>query len=83
MGVNVDFKSYDNKWTIHGIIQNMGFYPPIANPCVMMRENLMTKFCEYIAVYQDDLYIASPTPADINKILKKPSTSSILMQIII
>ena len=24
--------------------------------------NLKTKCCEYIAVYQDDLYIASPTP---------------------
>ena len=23
-----------------------------------------TKFCGYIAVYQDDLYIASPTPED-------------------
>ena len=28
----------------------------------MMRENLKTKCCEYIAVYQDDLYIASPRP---------------------
>ena len=62
MGSNVDFKSYENKWTIHGIIQNMGFYPPTENPCVMMRENLKTKCCEYIVVYQDDLYIASPTP---------------------
>ena len=39
----------------------MGFYPPTENPCVMMRENLKTKWCEYIAVYHDDLYIASPT----------------------
>ena len=61
-GVNVDFKSYEKKWTIHGIIQNMGFYPPTETPCVKMRENLKTKCCEYIAVYQDDLYIASPTP---------------------
>ena len=28
----------------------------------MMRENFKTKCCEYIVVYQDDLYIASPTP---------------------
>ena len=28
----------------------------------MMRKNLKTKCCEYIALYQDDLYIASPTP---------------------
>ena len=31
----------------------------------MMRENLKTKCCEYTAVYQDDLYIASPTPEEI------------------
>ena len=55
MGVNVDFKSYDKKWTTHGIIQNMGFYPPRAKPCVMMRENLKSNFSEFIAVYQDDL----------------------------
>ena len=41
--VNVDFKSYEKKWTIHGILQNMGFYPPTENPCVMMRENLKKK----------------------------------------
>ena len=64
-GVNFDFKSYDKTWTIHGIIQNMGFYPPTENPCVMVRENIKTKCCEYIAVYQDDLYIASPTPEPI------------------
>ena len=28
----------------------------------MMRKNLKTKCCEYIALYQDDLYIASRTP---------------------
>ena len=31
----------------------------------MMRENLKTKCCEYIAVYVEDLYIASQTPEDI------------------
>ena len=31
----------------------------------MMREDLKTKCWEYIAVYQDDLYISSPTPDDI------------------
>ena len=69
-GVNVDFKSYDKKWTIHGVNQNMCFYPPTANPCVMMRENLIPSFCEYIAVCQDDLYIASPTPEDCVNTLK-------------
>ena len=48
--------------TNHAIIQNMGFNPPTAKPCVMMREKVSKKnFFEYIAVYQDDLYIASPT----------------------
>ena len=37
----------------------------MASSFVMMRENLETKCCEYIAVYQGDLYIASPTPEDI------------------
>ena len=64
------FCYYEKKWTIHGIIQNMGFYPPTENPCVMMRENLKTKCFEYIVVYQDDLYIASLTPEATPKILK-------------
>ena len=40
----------------------MGFYHPTENPFVIMRENVKTKCCEYIAVYQNDLYIASPIP---------------------
>ena len=47
--------SNGKKWTIHGIIQNMGFNLTKANPNVMMRENLKTKFCEYEAVYVNDL----------------------------
>ena len=31
----------------------------------MMRENLKPSYCEYIAVYLDDLYIASPKPKDV------------------
>ena len=31
----------------------------------MMRENLKTKSCEYIIVYQDELYIASTTLQEI------------------
>ena len=48
----------------------MGFYPPTENPCVMMRDNLKTKSSEYIVIYQDDLYIASPTPEAILNILQ-------------
>ena len=36
----------------------------------MMRENLKTKCCEYIAVYVDDLYIASQKPKHIVNTLK-------------
>ena len=58
------------KWTIHGILQNIGFYPPTENPCVMMRENPKTKSSEYIVIYQDDLYIASTTPEKLLNILQ-------------
>ena len=57
-GANVDLQSYDKKWTIHDIIQNMDFHCAKANPCVMMRENIETNCCKYIAVHVDDLYIS-------------------------
>ena len=46
------------------------FHPTKANPCVMMRENLKTNCCEYIAVYMIDLCIATQKPEDIINILK-------------
>ena len=55
----------------------MGFHLPTANPYVMMRENLKPKSCEYIAVYQDDLYIASPTSEDNVNTLKSNQKLSI------
>ena len=67
MGANVDLEFYDKKWTNH---PKYGFSPTKANPCVMMREDLKTKFCEYIAVYVNDLYIASQSPEDIVNTLK-------------
>ena len=39
--------------------QEGGFYPTKENPCVMMKENHKTKSCEYIIIYQDELYNAS------------------------
>ena len=48
----------------------MGFYASTENPFVRMRENLKTRCCEYIAVYHDDLYIASSTSEDIINMLK-------------
>ena len=46
---------------IHGILQNMGLYPPTENPCLMMIEKRKTRCSEYVVVYHDDLYIASQT----------------------
>ena len=48
----------------------MGFYPTTENPCVMMRENHITKSCDYTIIYQDELYIASTTLEEILYILQ-------------
>ena len=47
LGVNVDFTSYQNKWTIDAILQHMGFCCETENPSVLMRENLNTKCSIY------------------------------------
>ena len=81
MGSRCYLKSYGMKWTIHDIIQNMCFHPTKANPCVMMRENLKPKCCEYIAAYLDDLYLASPKPKDIcNTIEYKIKITQIIIE---
>ena len=46
------------------------FHPTKASLCVMMRENLKTKSCKYIAVYLDNLCIASPKQEDIVNTVK-------------
>ena len=43
----------------------MVFYSTTENPCVMIREIHNTKSCEYIIIYQDELYIASTTSGEI------------------
>ena len=48
----------------------MGFYPTTENPCVMMRVNHITKSCEYIIIYHDELYIALTTLGEIICILQ-------------
>ena len=68
-GVNADFTSYELKWTIDAILQHMGFYPTTENPCVMMRE-ISKQTSEYIAIYQDELYIASTTLEEILNMLQ-------------
>ena len=64
-GVNTDFSSYELKWTIDAILQCMGFYPTRENPYVMMRVNHITKTCEYIIIYHDELYITLTTLGEI------------------
>ena len=46
--VNNELTLYELKWTIHAILQHMGFYHTTENPCVKMRVNHKTKSCEYI-----------------------------------
>ena len=48
----------------------MGFYPTTENPCVMMRGNHITKFCEYMIIYHDELYNALTTLEEIIHIVK-------------
>ena len=64
--VNTDFSSCELKWTIDAILHHMGFYPTTENPCVMMRvNNHITKSCEYIIIYHDELYITLTTLEEI------------------
>ena len=70
-GVNIEFSLYELKWTIHAILQHMGFYHTTENPCVMMRAKHNTKSCECIIIHQDELYIASSTLQEILHIVKE------------
>ena len=70
-GVNIEFTLYELKWTIHAILQHMGFYHTTENPCVMMKVNHETKSCECIIIHQDELYIASSTLQEILHIVKE------------
>ena len=69
-GVNIEFTLYELKWTIHAILQHMGFYHTTENPCVMMRVNHKTKSFECIIIHQDKLYITSNTLQEIIHIVK-------------
>ena len=69
-GVNIEFTLYELKWTIHAILQHMGFYHTTENPCVMMRAKHNTKSCECIIIHQNELYIASSTIQEILHIVK-------------
>ena len=55
-------KSSGLRWSqrIHDIMLELNFRPCKADPCVQLRE--MMKKYEYIAIYVDDLLIASEEP---------------------
>ena len=69
-GVNIEFTLYELKWTIHAILQHMGFTHTTENPCVIMRANHKTRSCECIILHQDELYIASSTIKEFLHIVK-------------
>ena len=79
-GVYIDSQSNQNKWTIHGILLQMGFYVTTENPNLMMRENHKTKSSEYIFICQDDLNIASITPEKFLNMLKDKYKINIYLQ---
>ena len=63
-------KSSGVRWLqrIHDIMLQLGFKPCKGEPCIWLRE-MKTKY-EYIAIYVDDLLIASDKPQQIIKDLK-------------
>ena len=79
-GVNMEFSLYQLKWTIHAILQHMGFNHTTENPCVIIREKHKTKSCEYIIIHQDELYIASSTIKEILHIVKDKYEIKIILK---
>ena len=68
-------KSSGLRWShrIYDIMLQLGFEPCKAHPCIWLRE-MKTKY-EYIAIYVDDLLIASDKPQQIIRDLKENSNS--------
>ena len=69
-------KSSGLRWShrIQHIMLQLGFKPCKADPCDWLRE-METKY-EYIAIYVDDLLIASDKPQQIIKDQKKVQTQN-------
>ena len=65
-------KSSGKRWAevIHGILRDMKFLPPKADPCIWLRKARNLRCYEYIAVYVDDLCIAAESPSAIIQIFK-------------
>ena len=64
-------KSSGKRWAevIHGILRDMKFLPSKADPCTWLRKAPNLRLYEYIAVYVDDLCIASESPSAIIQII--------------
>ena len=57
-------KSSGLRWAqkLHDIMIDMDYKPSKADPCVWMKPNNKKKCYEYVAIYVDDLLIASQNP---------------------
>ena len=60
-------KSSGKRWAevIHGIMRDMKFTPSKADPCIWLRKAPNLTCYEYIAVYVDDLCLATESPSAI------------------
>ena len=67
LGIPYGLKSSGLRWSQR--IHDIGFKPCKADPCVWIRE--MKNKYEYIAIYVDDLLIASEEPQKIIQDLKE------------
>ena len=66
-------KSSGLRWAqkLHDIMIDMDYKPSKADPCVWMKPNINKKCYEYIAIYVDDLLIASQNPKEFIDTLKQ------------
>ena len=65
-------KSSGKRWAevIHGILRDMKVLHSKADPCIWLRKAPNLRCYEYIAVYEDDLCIATESPRAIIEIFK-------------
>ena len=66
-------KSSGLRWAqrIHDVMLDMGFSPCKADPCVLLRKAKCSTKYEYVAIYVDDLLIASTCTSEFLDTLKK------------
>ena len=65
-------KSSGKRWaeTLHDILIDMDFIPSRADQCILLKKSTKLNLYEYIAVYVDNLCIATQDPKEIIKLLK-------------